>query len=141
MSTEQNKAVLLRAAENFSRQGDKTAYLELYDTEAILHGYAGVEPGLVSITQFYQGFWVAFPDCQLTLDNLVAEGDKVACSFVVRGTHQGDFMGIPPIGKPINLTGATILRFANGKCVERWSQADFLGLLQQLGVAPSPGQG
>lgn len=140
MSVEQNKAALLRAAENFNRPGDKTAYLELYDTQAVLHGYAGVEPGLASITQFYQGFWAALPDCQLTLDNLVSEGDKVACSFVVRGTHQGDLMGIPPTGKPINLTGCTILRFANGKCVERWSQADFMGMLQQLGVMPAMGQ-
>lgn len=140
MSTEQNKVVLRRAAENFSRQGDKSAYLELYDANAVLHGLVGVEPGLASITQFYQNFWAAFPDCQLAVDNLVAEGDKVACNFVVRGTHQGNFMGIPPTGKPINLTGSTIFRFANGKCVERWSQADFLGLLQQLGVVPSPGQ-
>ena len=137
MSTAENKAILQRAAENFSNPQHRMAYLELYDPTIVLHGYQGVEPGLASVKQFYQAFWAAFPDCKLVLEDLVAEGDKVACRFVVYATHQGEFQGIPATGKQIALPGITILQFANSRCIERWSQADFVGLLQQLGVMPA----
>jgi predicted ester cyclase len=65
-----------------------------------------------------------------------AAADKVACRFVVHATHQGPFQGIAPTGKRIIQPGITILRFSEGKCVERWSQADFMGLLSQLGALP-----
>ena len=63
-----------------------------------------------------------------------AEGDEVAARYVVYGTHQGEFMGIAATGKQITRAGITILHFRNGKCVERWSQADTLGMLRQLGA-------
>jgi steroid delta-isomerase-like uncharacterized protein len=138
MSTTENRAVLQRAGENFNNPKNRTAYFELYDPTIVLHGYQGVEPGLESVKQFYQAFWGAFPDCKLVFEEVFAEGDKVACRFVVYATHQGEFQGIPATGKRITLPGITILQFANGKCVERWSQADFIGLLQQLGVMPAP---
>lgn len=106
MSTEENKAIVQLAMKNFGNPEQRTHYFELYDPNCILHGYAGVEPGIENIKQ---------------------------------STHQGDFMGIPATGKKIALTGCTILRFANGKCIE-WSQADFLGMLQQLGAVPAMGQ-
>ena len=140
MSVEENKAILLRAAENFSSKDSREDYFQIYDTNAVVHGYPGVEPGIDSIKQFYRTFWAAFPDSQLTLDDAIAEGDEVACHFTLRATHQGEFMGIPPSGRQVTLTGITILRFAGGKCVERWSQADFLGLMQQLGAIPAPAQ-
>lgn len=136
MSLETNKAVLQRAAENFNQRQTRESYFELYDPNIVLHGYQGVEPGLASVKQFYYAFWAAFPDCQLILEDLVAEGDKLACRFVVKATHTGEFQGIPPTGKQIALPGITILRFAGDKCVERWNQADFVGLLHQLGVMP-----
>lgn len=135
MSSEQNKAALHRAIENWNK-GDLNAYLQLYDSGCALHGYQGVGPGLEGILKFYEDFWVAFPDSQIELGHIAAEGDKVACHFMLTATHQGNLMGIPPTGKQVKLSGSTILRFVNGKCVERWSQSDFLGLLQQLGVAP-----
>jgi predicted ester cyclase len=85
-------------------------------------------------------FWAAFPGNQLALDDVVAEGEQVACRFTVQGVHRGDLQGIPPTGKDVRVDGITILRFAGGKCVERWNQADFLGLLHQLGAIPAPGQ-
>ncbi len=141
MSADQNRASLERAIAHFNDPPNRTRYLDLYAPDAVLHGYQGVEPGLASIRQFYEAFWAAFPDSHLTIDDVLTEGDKLACRFSLRATHQGELMGIPASGKPIQLPGITILRFREGKCVERWSQADFLGLLQQIGAIPSPGAG
>lgn len=138
MSTEQNKARVRRALDHFNR-GDLEPYLDLYAEDAVLHDL-GIEPGVENIRRFYEGFQQAFPDAQVTTDDLVAEGDRIAERFTIRATHRGDFQGIPPTGKKITMSGITILRFAGGKCVERWTQADFLGLMQQLGVVPTPEQ-
>ena len=82
----------------------------------------------------------ASPDLHITVEDQVAEGDKVVTRYTTRGTHQGPFMGIPPTGKHVTVTGIVITRFANCKEVEEWANADWLGLLQQLGVVPTPGQ-
>jgi predicted ester cyclase len=119
--------------------GDLEGYLQLYDPAAVVHGYPGVEPGLASIRAFYQGFWAAFPGSQLRLEDTVAAADKVAVRATLSATHGGPFMGLPATGRAVTLPTLTILRYAGGRCVERWSQADFLGLLQQLGAFPAPG--
>lgn len=67
-----------------------------------------------------------------------AEEGRLACRFVLEATHTGAFMGIAATGKAIRVAGMTILRFANGCCVERWNQSDMLGWLQQLGAVPAP---
>jgi predicted ester cyclase len=102
------------------------------------HG-AGVEPGFANVRGFYQGFFAAFTGSTLRFDDVFASEDRVACRFVVEAIHGGPFNGLPATGKRIVLPGITILRFVEGKCVERWSQADFLGLLTQLGALPQPG--
>lgn len=129
---------LKRAKERWNA-GDLEGYLALYDQNAVLHGYAGVEPGIASIRQFYQDFWVAFSGAQLVFEDVFAFADRVACRFVVNAKHTGPFQGMPPTGRSFSLPGITILRFSGEHCVERWSQADFLGLLQQLGALPAPG--
>lgn len=136
---EENRASLERAIENWN-EGNLAGYLELYDPGVVLHGYQGVEPGLEGVRRFYEAFWAAFPGSRITLEDVVSEGDKVACRFTLRATHGGEFNGIPATGREVSLPGITVLRFAGGKCVERWSQADFLGLMQQLGVIPAPEQ-
>jgi len=118
---------------------DLNGYLALYHPDAVLHGYPGVGPGSAAIRGFYEAFWAAFPRSTLQIDDLFAAGDKVTCRFVVRGRHDGPFQGLPASGRPFELPGITILRFdADGRCVERWSQADFLALLQQIGALPAP---
>jgi steroid delta-isomerase-like uncharacterized protein len=134
-----NKAILRRAAQNFSDPKARDQYLALYDSTIKLHGLGPQPLDHAGVVQFYQGFWAAFPDAILTFDDLVGEGDKVTVRFHVTGTHKGDFMGIPATAKKISLGGITILQFKGGKCIERWSVADMLGLLQQLGVAPKMG--
>ena len=116
--------------------GDVAGYLKLYSHDAVLHGYAGVEPGFAAIKAFYEDFFVAFPHTRLVVEDVMAAGDKVTCRFVVHGRHEGPFMGLPATQREFSLPGITILRFAGDQCVERWSQADFLSLMQQLGAIP-----
>lgn len=136
MSAEENKAQIRRALRHFN-QGDLDGYLDLYAADAVMHD-AGIEPGIDNIRQYYQGFATAFPDGNVAIEDLVAEDDKLACRYTFTGTHQGPLMGIPPTGNAVTISGMTVLRFASGKCVERWTQADFLGLMQQIGVIPAP---
>lgn len=136
---EENKATLRRALENWNR-GDLAGYAELYSPGVVLHGYQGVEPGMEGTKRFYEAFWAAFPGSRITIEDMFGEGDEVACRFTLRATHEGEFNGIPPTGRQVTVPGITILRFASGRCVERWSQSDFMGMLQQLGVVPAPEQ-
>jgi predicted ester cyclase len=85
-------------------------------------------------------FYTAFPDMHYTVEDLIAEGDKVVCRWTVRATHQGEFMGVPATGKVVTWTGISITRFAGGKDVEDWESFDMLGLMQQLGAIPQMAQ-
>jgi predicted ester cyclase len=80
--------------------------------------------------------FIAFPDFHITVDEMIAEGDKVAARWTATLTHEGEFMGIPPTGVQATISGMVIYRFADGKIVEIWHIGDSLGLLQQLGVVP-----
>jgi predicted ester cyclase len=85
-------------------------------------------------------FFTAFPDQRYTVEDLIAEGDKVVSCYTFRGTHQGEFLGVPATGKVATWTGILISRFAGGKDVEDWESFDALGLLQQLGAIPQMAQ-
>jgi steroid delta-isomerase-like uncharacterized protein len=90
--------------------------------------------------QFARMFYGAFPDLNHTIDDTVAEGDKVVVRFTLRGTHTGNFMGIPATNKPITVGAIAIFHFVNGKIAELRGQFDQLGMMQQLGVIPKSGQ-
>ena len=79
-----------------------------------------------------------FPDIQWSLEELVAEADKVAARFTMRGTHRGPFLGVPPTGRSITVAALNLYKFADGKVVEKFGQPDLLGLLQQIGAVPAP---
>jgi predicted ester cyclase len=83
-------------------------------------------------------FDVVFPNYQLVAEDMIAEGDKIVVRGVVRGTHKGDLMGIPPTGKQVEFPLMLIYRVAGGKIVEHWMVADQLSLMQQLGAIPEP---
>jgi predicted ester cyclase len=83
----------------------------------------------------------AFPDFNATINDLIAEGDKVVIHTTWNGIQQGEFMGIPPTGKRISVGVFDILRIAGGKIVEHWGLMDRMAMMQQLGVIPTPGQG
>ena len=83
----------------------------------------------------------AFPDLTFTIDDHVAEGDKVVTRWTIRGTHRGELNGIPPTGKPVVIPGISVIRVADGKVVERWGISDRLSVAQQIGAIPNPEAG
>ena len=91
--------------------------------------------------QFITAFRTAFPDVQFTIEDIIAEGDKVVGRVTWRGTHQGELMGIQPTGKKVTVEGIDIIHFAGGKAVENWFSGDTLGMMQQMGAIPTPGEG
>ena len=86
-------------------------------------------------------FLSAFPDTQMTVEDELADGDKVATRWTATGTHTGELMGIPPTGKQVTVTGMDINRLVGGKIVEHWGEFDQMGMMQQLGVVPAPEHG
>ena len=141
MSTEDNKALVRRLYEEVLNQGKLALIDELCAPEFVYHNASTTIQGREPYKQFLSIYLTASPDLHFTREDEVAEGDKVVSRYTTRGTHLGPFMGIPPTGKHVTVTGIAITRIANGKVVEEWANADELGLLQQLGVVPTPGQG
>jgi predicted ester cyclase len=138
MSAEQHRAALDTAVVAWNR-GDGETYLKVYDPSVRHHGL-GPEPfDQAANRAFYEGLWAAFPGSRLVIDDTIAEGDQLAVRFHLNGEHHGEFMGVPPTGRAIVLTGQTVLRFADGRVVERWTTGDLLGLMIQLGAVPGPG--
>ena len=88
---------------------------------------------------FITGYRTAFPDLHITIEDVIADGDKVMMRWTSRGTHRGVLMGLAPTGKQVEVTGMSIDRFEDGKIAESWSNWDTLGLLRQLGASPAPG--
>lgn len=101
-------------------------------------GLPGVAPDTAGMKQFILGFRAGFPDAVFTIEDMVAEDDRVAGRWTMRGTHTGDFNGIPATGKPVTLTGFSLLRIQDGQFAEFWHLEDDLGVLRQLGIIPGP---
>ena len=141
MSTEENKAMLHRVYEEAFNKGDLAVLDDLLAADYVLH-MAGLQEykGAEGFKEMITALRSAFPDFNITVNDMVAEGDKVAHRYTWQGTHKGDFMGIAPTGKQVTVTGITISHFAGGKEGEAWSNIDSLGMLQQLGVVPAMGQ-
>ncbi len=137
MSTEENKAIMHRVVEEVFNKKNLALADELIDINFVHHGTGGVElKGPEGFKQFAAMMLTAFPDIRLTIEDMVAEGDKVVSRLTSRGTHTGNFMDIAPTGKQITVTGIVINRIAGGKAVEAWLINDELGMMQQLGVIP-----
>ena len=140
MSTEENKALSRRWRELCDQHNPSAA--EYLAPNAVVHLPGAPGPlNREQVLGLLDRFYAAFPDLHHTVEDQVAEGDTVATRMTLRGTHHGEFQGIPPTGKPIVVSLIGIDRFENGQFAEQWSQLDTLGLLQQLGVIPAPGQG
>jgi steroid delta-isomerase-like uncharacterized protein len=136
---EANKHVMPRFVQ-FINTASETLATELVSPEAIFHVPGRPEPmhgpaGYLAIIGMMRG---GFPDIQWSLEEMVAEGDKVAARFVMRGTHRGAFLGVPATGKTIQVQALNIYRFSDGQIVEETGQPDMLGLLQQIGAVPPP---
>ena len=138
MSTEDNKALTRRAYEALN-QRNWAAFAELVTPDFVLHNASMTIQGLEAYKQFLSMYHAAFPDANVTIEDMIAEGDTVVVRQTFSGTHTGELMGILPTGKQISGTGIQITRIANGKAVEQWFNGDDLGLVQQLGMVPSMG--
>jgi predicted ester cyclase len=139
VSVQDNKAIVTRVSEQAVGGGDLSVMDELVAEDFLDHSaLPGTPPGREAAKTFVRIFHAGFPDLSLTNEDIIGEGDKVVHRYVLRGTHQGEFMGIPPTGNRIEVHGIDELRVAGGKIVERWGQVDQLGLMQQLGVVPTP---
>ena len=118
--------------------GDLDGYLALYDDSIRLHGYSPEPMSKTEVRAFYEGIFAAFDSPQLEFHETLWAADSATIRFTMTGRHIAEFMGVPVTGAPIALPGITILHFAGDKVIERFSQADMLGLLVQLGVVPAP---
>jgi steroid delta-isomerase-like uncharacterized protein len=137
MLPEENKAIILRYLDEVWNMRNRAVIDEVIAPDLIQH-IRGVPPGPDGIHKFFAAIDAAFPDAHLTVEDIVAEGDKVAWRFTVRATHTGPFRGIPPTGKAFTQTGMAITRMREGRMVENWNQTDDLGMMQQLGLIPPP---
>ena len=121
--------------------GRSEAIDELLDSDCVVHGLAdetGKEiHGPEGFKPFFQNFRSAFPDIQVTVEDTVVEGDKVAARCVVRATHTGEGIGLAPTNLPVAFTGICIVRTRGDKVVEAWNNFDFMTMFQQLGVVNS----
>ncbi len=137
MSTQDdNKALVQQFYEVIINQKNLAALNQFVSPNAVNHTVpSGLPQGP---SQFLSLHLNAFPDLQATVEDLVADGDKVIARVSIRGTHQGAIRAISPTGKPISVMGINIFRIVNGKMVEHWGLADRLSALHQLGVVTPP---
>ncbi len=139
MSVENNKATARRWYEGVFNNGNLDLINELFAANFVDHDPVNPLPGPEGVRQVVTMYRSAFPDLHITVEDWVAEGDKVVTRFRAQGTHRGALMGVPPTGKQVTVTGIDVLGFKNGKIAEHWGNRDDLGMLQQLGVIPSMG--
>lgn len=132
--SEQNKKTARRIFEEIESQGKMEVAEEIFANDFVDHLPFGEMGGIEGAKQFAIMLRSAFPDLHVTVEDQVAEGDKVATRFIARGTHQGEFLGVPASDNKMEITGMIISRIANGKIVEQWGNPDLLSLMQQIGA-------
>ena len=143
MSTEANKAIARRFLEEVFGQGKLAVADEIVAPDHVDHGpgaLPGVPHGPEGSKMLVTGYRNAFPDIHFTIDEQIAEGDKVVTRWTGHATHKGELAGIPATGKSATVTGMGVDRIVNGKIVESWGIFDQFGMMQQLGVIPVASQ-
>jgi steroid delta-isomerase-like uncharacterized protein len=143
VSAEGNKVVARRWFEDFFNQGNLEVADEIIAADHVNHDPTlpdiptGPE-GQKQIVNLYRG---AFTDAYISVEDQLAEGDRVVTRWTGSGTHQGELMGVAPTGNQVTITGITINRISDGKIAESWTNYDALGMMQQIGAVPEPEQG
>lgn len=135
---EQNKALVYRWFEEVWNQGRTEVIDELMAADTIAHGLGEAAlRGPEGFKAFHAQFRGALPDIQITVEDVISEGDKTVARFSGTGTHLGEHLGVPPTAQPVTFTGMTITRWQDGQIVEGWNSVDFLPIFQAVGlVAP-----
>jgi steroid delta-isomerase-like uncharacterized protein len=134
--SEQNKMLVRRVIEEVYNQGNLAVADELAASDLVIHLTSQEIHGREGAKQYVTALRAAFPDLHITIEDQIAEGDRVMTRWTARGTHMGEFQGILPTGKQVRMAGTDIDRITDGKTVECWSLVDELGMMQQLGVFP-----
>ena len=134
--SEQNKTLVRRVIEEVYNQGNLAVVDELAAGDLLIHMTSQEIRGREGAKQYVAALRAGFPDLQITIEDQIAEGDRVVTRWTACGTHMGQFQGIPPTGKEVRVVGTDIDRIADGKTVECWSHVDELGMMQQLGAIP-----
>jgi steroid delta-isomerase-like uncharacterized protein len=137
LSTAINKAIVRRYIEQVLNEQRHDLAEEFLVENIELHG-SGIAPGLELVKQWFATIATSFPDGYTTIEDMVAEDDRVVARTVFNGTHKAEMQGIPATGKVVNISNITIFRLDNGKIAEGWLVNDNLGMMQQLGIMPGP---
>jgi steroid delta-isomerase-like uncharacterized protein len=141
--SEENKALVRRELEEIFNEGKLDLADELLSPDYVVHDSALPEPvrGIEGFKQLRASYHSASSDIRTTINDMIAQDDKVVTRWTTRGTHdKGEMLGVPPTGKQIEVTGITVNRVSEGKIAEDWTVWDSLGLLRQLGAVPVPGR-
>jgi len=140
--SEENKAIVRQQEEELFTQGNLDAADEVYAPDYVGHDPSNSEEvrGLEAAKRAASDYRQAFPELRVTVEDLIAEGDRVAARLRFRGTHLGELDGIAPTGRRVDCTGIVISRIEEGKIAEDWANFDDLGMMRQLGLIPKPGQ-
>jgi len=139
MSREANIAAQEHLAGNINA-GNVDVAVQSFAENALDHDPApGQGAGREGFKTFFTALTTAFPDAHIEPAHLVADDDNIAIAYTLTGTHEGEFHGLAPTGKTIEVRGMQIARFENAEIVERWGSSDELGILTQLGVDPTAG--
>ncbi len=143
MSGEENKALSRKLYDDIMSQGNIALIEEIFSDDYVNHDTSGPpggwphgRQGFYAVTGAYRG---AFPDLHFTIEAQVAEGDRIVTRWTAGGTNTGSLGGMPPTGRAVVVSGISIERIADGKVAESWVNFDQMGMLQQLGVIPTPG--
>jgi steroid delta-isomerase-like uncharacterized protein len=137
MGIAENKALVRRIFEQGMNQADDRVLDECLTADFVNHDMPAPVPGPEGFRQVLGMFRSAFPDMRVTLEDILAEGDKVVTRGVFTGTHKGAFMGVPPSGASIQVKFIDIWRVENDRVAENWVRLDQLGLMQQVGAVPA----
>jgi steroid delta-isomerase-like uncharacterized protein len=136
--TERNKAAIRRFVEEVQNNGNFVVYDELNDPDFVnLSAPPGVPADREGGKLYLQAFANAYPDAHITIDDMIAEGDRVVTKKTFTGTNTGEFAGMPATGKRVTVQYVDIMRVRGGRIVEHWLCLDQLSWLQQLGLAPT----
>jgi predicted ester cyclase len=142
MSSEENKALYRRFLEEVFGKKNPGVIDQFIAPNCVDHAAPpGFPKGVEGAKQMLGMYLAAFPDVNVSIEDMIAEGDRVVARYAAQGTHQGSFMGIAATGKRVTFAGIDIVRVSGGKIVEHWEIFDQIGMMQQLGVIPPLGQG
>jgi hypothetical protein len=138
MAPERMKQALRRLFEDGINGRNRAVLNELIDPAYVNYSMPMPSPGPEGLRQVVDGFFEAFPDMRVTVEDIVAENDKAATRGSMTGTQKGTFMGVPPTGKTINIGYLDIWKAQNGRFIENWVRLDLFSALIQLGAIPAP---